>query len=319
VTTAAKHETTSAPPAVLLQTRVRGLAPKNTPAIGLSSSVSSTLRWGSWQAYDGTASARLVGLDYFGARYFSAAQGRFTSADIPFAGQRPSDPQTWNLYAYASNNPLARIDPTGRNWFNINGGWQWYDGSDVNSSGDPCKKGSKGCNHSDYAYLIQFQKTGTNQYGAATGTLTLYGKGYDDIKGQSTVFSGGPNSPAKSDPIPNGTYALQLLFSKVLSGQSMDPRTLGLTPNFGIQTIQPFEEQEMKFDFTWEWGDIRAALNHSDNGNKNFQGNYIHGKERPDDYTHGCICERSETILKLLLQQSQQKPSAGSMIPVVVK
>ena len=28
-----------------------------------------------------------TGLDYFGARYFSGAQGRFTSPDAPFAGR----------------------------------------------------------------------------------------------------------------------------------------------------------------------------------------------------------------------------------------
>jgi hypothetical protein len=81
ITAAAKDETTSAPLPVLLETRVRGFAPKNATAIGLESSVSSTLRWGSWQICDGTASDRLVGLDYFGARYFSRAQGRFTSTD----------------------------------------------------------------------------------------------------------------------------------------------------------------------------------------------------------------------------------------------
>jgi len=54
------------------------------------------------------------GLDYFGARYMSSTQGRFTSADAPFADQRPSDPQSWNLYAYVRNNPLRFIDPTGR-------------------------------------------------------------------------------------------------------------------------------------------------------------------------------------------------------------
>jgi hypothetical protein len=73
-TTAAKDETTSAPPAILLETRVRGFAPKNTNAIGLELSVSSTLRWGSWHIYDGTAVDRLVGLDFFGARYFSGAR-----------------------------------------------------------------------------------------------------------------------------------------------------------------------------------------------------------------------------------------------------
>ncbi len=258
-----------------------------------------------------------TGLDWFTTRYFSGAQGRFTSADIPLAGQRPSDPQTWNLFAYASNNPLSRLDPTGRNWFNINGQWTWYNGSDVNNNGDACKKGSKGCNHSDYNYLLQFKKTGTNEFGAATGTLTLFGKGYGDVLAQSTAFSGGPDSPAHSDPIPNGTFKMQLLFSRILSSLSIDPSTWGLKPDYGIQTIQPFTEQETRFDFTYEWGDIRAALNHSDNGDPHFQGNYLYGKNRAGDYTHGCICERSETVLKLLLQQSQKTP--GIMVPTEVK
>jgi RHS repeat-associated protein len=66
-----------------------------------------------------------TGLDYFGARYFSGAQGRFTSPD-PFsilqkAGRREelddflSNPQQWNKYAYSLNNPLAYVDPDGKN------------------------------------------------------------------------------------------------------------------------------------------------------------------------------------------------------------
>jgi RHS repeat-associated protein len=53
-------------------------------------------------------------LDYFGARYMSAAEGRFLSADPPLIDQDPSDPQSWNLYTYARNNPLIFIDPTGQ-------------------------------------------------------------------------------------------------------------------------------------------------------------------------------------------------------------
>ncbi len=56
------------------------------------------------------------GLDYFLARYYSSAQGRFTSADEPFAGQREDDPQSWNLFAYARNNPLIYVDPTGQDY-----------------------------------------------------------------------------------------------------------------------------------------------------------------------------------------------------------
>jgi RHS repeat-associated protein len=54
-----------------------------------------------------------TGLDYFGARYYSGGQGRFTTADGPFYDQDESDPQSWNLYSYVRNNPLVGTDPTG--------------------------------------------------------------------------------------------------------------------------------------------------------------------------------------------------------------
>jgi len=58
-----------------------------------------------------------TGLDYFGARYLSAAQGRFTSVDpLQNLGLHMSDPQGWNGYAYARNNPLRFVDPTGEDY-----------------------------------------------------------------------------------------------------------------------------------------------------------------------------------------------------------
>jgi len=51
--------------------------------------------------------------DYFGARYFTGAQGRFTTPDPLLNSGRPDDPQSWNRYAFAGNNPLRYIDPTG--------------------------------------------------------------------------------------------------------------------------------------------------------------------------------------------------------------
>jgi len=65
-------------------------------------------------AFTGKERDAETGLDYFGARYFSGAQGRFTSPDQPFADQDETDPQSWNLYGYVRNNPLRFIDPTGR-------------------------------------------------------------------------------------------------------------------------------------------------------------------------------------------------------------
>ncbi|HEX4019860.1 MAG TPA: RHS repeat-associated core domain-containing protein [Acidobacteriaceae bacterium] len=58
------------------------------------------------------------GNDYFGARYYESAMGRWLSPDwsddpdpVPYADL--SDPQTLNLYGYAHNNPLTLRDPDG--------------------------------------------------------------------------------------------------------------------------------------------------------------------------------------------------------------
>ncbi len=56
-----------------------------------------------------------TGLDYFGARYFSGAQGRFTNPDpISATLLHVINPQRWDMYAYGLNNPLAYTDPDGR-------------------------------------------------------------------------------------------------------------------------------------------------------------------------------------------------------------
>lgn len=70
-------------------------------------------------------------MDYFGARYYGSALGRFTSPDEfkggivdPFTGQDIetntalpyadiTDPQTLNKYVYVRNNPLRYTDPNG--------------------------------------------------------------------------------------------------------------------------------------------------------------------------------------------------------------
>jgi RHS repeat-associated protein len=53
------------------------------------------------------------GLDYFLARYYSGARGRFTSPDELLSSGDVTDPQTWNRYSYGLGNPLRYTDPLG--------------------------------------------------------------------------------------------------------------------------------------------------------------------------------------------------------------
>jgi len=52
---------------------------------------------------------------YFGARYYGSKIGRFTTTDPVYTWRENLvDPQRWNRYAYARNNPLRYVDPDGR-------------------------------------------------------------------------------------------------------------------------------------------------------------------------------------------------------------
>jgi RHS repeat-associated protein len=73
------------------------------------------------------------GNDYFEARYYSSAMGRFMSPDwaskeepVPYA--QMDNPQSLNLYSYVWNNPMDRIDPDGH----------WTCTGD-NAKGDACQ------------------------------------------------------------------------------------------------------------------------------------------------------------------------------------
>jgi len=76
-----------------------------------------------------------TGLDYSLARYYSPKQGRFTSIDPLIGSAKPMQPQGWNRYSYAINNPLKYVDPTGLIWgyYTDNTGaghYHWYKDTD---------------------------------------------------------------------------------------------------------------------------------------------------------------------------------------------
>ena len=140
-----------------------------------------------------------TGLAYFGARYFSGAQGRFTSPDwsekpqpIPYADL--SNPQTLNLYSYVINNPLNRIDPLGHNWFQIDGHWEWHKGKTYTRTDS---QGNQQTFKSKYTGLLVATRTGTNAQGAAAYNVTLYDQ--HKVVGTGTAFSGGQGHKSIKD------------------------------------------------------------------------------------------------------------------------
>jgi RHS repeat-associated protein len=160
-----------------------------------------------------------TGLDYFGARYFSGAQGRFTGPDPLLNSGRPWEPQSWNRYAYALNNPLRFNNPTGL--------YEWA---------------ASGCADDDKKCLKQYQqnqdrfrqglrslqkardayKKGSREYNRLDSALQAYGK-ENDPNGVKVGFAALSGS-AEGRTIPeNNLASFTVLFDpKKIAGSGTD-------------------------------------------------------------------------------------------------
>src|SRR5207247_1916717 len=81
------------------------------------------------------------GLYDFPARELPPTQGRWLSPDpLGMGAADPSDPQSWNLYAYVLNNPLIAVDPDGLDCVYLNDAGGQVESIDNHSSNDECWK-----------------------------------------------------------------------------------------------------------------------------------------------------------------------------------
>jgi len=243
------------------------------------------------------------GLDNFGARYNSSNTGRFMSPDS-VGYTRRADPQRWNLYAYVSNNPLSRTDPDGHDWFWIDNKWQWQKGHKwIDPKTGDVAKDKNGKDLKGYRYLLVFSKTGTNANGAATGTLTLFDQNTQVFS--ATAFSGGVDSAHGG--LSNGGYMIRLDLPQGTAGASDVGRVANyafLLPEYGVQHIpSSIDVDGNSLNFQGLWGSTRIRLNEMPGEtSEGYLDNYLHGRTNIGDFTHNCICNRSEDMINKLLE-----------------
>jgi RHS repeat-associated protein len=84
--------------------------------------------------FDGYEEDVATGLKYAEQRYYSSTLGRFMSPDPYEKSAHLGRPESWNRYAFVSNDPINRTDPHGLNDTGGSGGGQPYYGNNSNSS-----------------------------------------------------------------------------------------------------------------------------------------------------------------------------------------
>ena len=239
--------------------------------------------------------------DYMHARYYTASIGRFLSVDP--GGMNPRSPQTWNRYAYVANNPMNRFDPDGRNWFNIDGTWEWHKGSSYTVN--------KHTYNSDYTHLMVVTATGQkNKSGAVVFNVTLYNQNKVAFKG--TAWSGSSNSPR----VPAHNYLIH--GDNPVASPTTVNRNSSVWPGnppamWGIQQmpkeIGGFQEQA-------SYGPIRARLNPTPYAPGAYDGAYYHGQGHDVTFgsSHGCLCYgRDTSIIQYIWDKRLAVPVAVDM------
>lgn len=136
------------------------------------------------------------GNDYFAARYYASSMGRFLSPDPagPWVAD-VSDPQSWNMYSYARNNPLINVDLFGYDCVYLNDA-----GTGIDKNGIDTNSNSGECGHHG-GYWVDGTFTSGTVY---SNNNDVYLHGYDSSTGQltdsySNVVTANGSSPINTD------------------------------------------------------------------------------------------------------------------------
>jgi hypothetical protein len=211
---------------------------------------------------------------------------------------------------------MVARDPDGRNWFFIQGRYEWHEGNKF------------GRLRSDFTHMISFQKTGVNSEGGTVGVLILWEQNKVAAWEMSDVFSGGVEG---KPPVPDGTYKINLATPRAvahgdsaLTEHKRNADDVELRAyHAGMQEIPEVitDRYGVRLDFRAEWGSVRAFMAPDPAtqkaAGKDAQGIYLHGKALVRKTTHGCLCNRTENVLRALKDLQDQKDHPGR-VPVWV-
>ena len=142
------------------------------------------------RAYAGLFRDGEAGLDFAQARSYQGRTGRCSTVD-PISGRLP-DPQAWNRYAYARNNPLSFTDPTGLIPQNCSSEPATTEGGRISVT-ITCGRGGSG-------------RGGSAFPGGRNGDENELEDEPDDPTDDSDA--GGPESPVPPSPIPQARFRL---------------------------------------------------------------------------------------------------------------
>jgi RHS repeat-associated protein len=172
-----------------------------------------------WTLVDGSQNDGST-LDDFMYRRYSATQGRWISPDpAGLAAVDPTSPQSWNRYAYAMNNPLSYVDPTGLDCVRDNG-----DGTTTTYTDD-----QDSCDGDNGFYFDGTVDPSSAIVDDKTGNV------WASVNGGALTCSGDSSCPQTESITVNGGYAPQVnylgpIFGGVQQGPVIPSLTRGPAP-----------------------------------------------------------------------------------------